>query len=376
VSSALPPLRESDAPARDHAEALDHAGLSLDELTEEPIWRMRLRLMRRRWAENWRMFAKNKIGILGLAIIILFGGMAIAHPILMATVWDARTYDPFAGFSAPRVEKTVVDEVTNPVHEIQIQRARLQGYPNAQIGDVVTITETPAPPSRRHLLGTDPLGRDVLSQLLYSTRIAFGLAAVAAVVTVFLATTIGAIAAYYGGAVDSVLMRLADLFLLLPLIPVLVFATALFDINMWTLGLLIGFVSGLGPTAIVLKSQALSVTVRPFIDAAKVSGGNHMHVIFRHIVPNVIPLSFLYMMFTVTTAISLEAVLSFFGLLDVPMSWGIMVHTAQTAGYLLRGTEYWWLLFPAGLAVTLLAAAFYLVGRAMDEIVNPRLRAR
>jgi peptide/nickel transport system permease protein len=164
--------------------------------------------------------------------------------------------------------------------------------------------------------------------------------------------------------------------LLLPIIPVLVFATVLFDINLWTLGVLIGLVSGLGPTAIVLKSQALAVAVRPFIDAARVAGGGSLHVISRHIVPNVIPLSFLYMMFTVTTAISLEAVLSFFGLLDIPMSWGIMVHTAQSAGYLLRGTDFWWLLFPAGLAVTLLAAAFYFVGRALDEVVNPRLRAR
>ena len=132
----------------------------------------------------------------------------------------------------------------------------------------------------------------------------------------------------------------------------------------------------IGPAAIVLKSQALSIKVRPFIDAARVAGGSNGHIIFRHIVPNLLPLSFLYMMFTVTTAIALEATLSFFGLLDVPMSWGIMIHTAQVGGYLLRGTEYWWLLLPAGAAVTFFAAAFYFVGRALDEVVNPRLRRR
>jgi SAM-dependent methyltransferase len=103
---------------------------------------------------------------------------------------------------------------------------------------------------------------------------------------------------------------------------------------------------------------------------------HHWRIISRHIVPNILPLAFLYMMFTVTTAIGLEATLSFFGLIDVAMSWGIMIHTAQVGGYLLRGTEYWWLLLPAGVAVTLFAAAFYFVGRALDEVVNPRLRRR
>ena len=93
-------------------------------------------------------------------------------------------------------------------------------------------------------------------------------------------------------------------------------------------------------------------------------------------VPNLMPLSFLYMMFTVTTAIFSEAVLSFFGLMDVQMSWGIMIQLAQNQGYLLSGTRYWWLLMPSGLSICLLCTAFYLVGRALDEVVNPRLRRR
>jgi peptide/nickel transport system permease protein len=82
------------------------------------------------------------------------------------------------------------------------------------------------------------------------------------------------------------------------------------------------------------------------------------------------------MMFTVTEAISLEAILSFLGLMNTPMSWGIMIYTTHSQGYLLSGTSYWWLLIPAGMAVTLVAAAFFLVGRAMDEVINPRLRRR
>lgn len=350
----------------------------LAEITAQPLWRIRLRLLRERAAVNWRLFTENRIGLVGLGIIVLFGLMAVAHPILLATVWDPKVYDPVSGYSAPKVERVVVEDgvQADPSSEINLTKARLRGHPDAEVGDTVAFPEQPAPPSAQHPLGTDPIGRDVLSQLLYGSRAAFLLGATAAIVTVLLATTVGAAAAYFGGLTDSVLMRIADLFLLLPLIPVLAFATALFEPDMMTLGLMIGLVSGFGGVAIVLKSQALAVKVKPFIDAARVAGGGHPHIIFRHIIPNVMPLSFLYMMFTVTAAISTEATLSFLGLLDVPMSWGIMIHVANSEGYLLAGTAYWWLLLPAGLAVTLLAAAFYFVGRALDEVVNPRLRRR
>ncbi|MGH9051834.1 MAG: ABC transporter permease [Acidimicrobiia bacterium] len=347
-------------------------------VVEEPIWRIRLRLLGRSLAENWRLFVDNKIGLVGLAIIAIFGLMAISHPILMATVWEdqRRVYDPVIGFDAPTVQKTVVEEVTDPVTEVDLQTARAQGHGLEQVGDEIFFSEQPAPPSRKHLLGTDPLGRDVFSQLLFSTRAAFFLGVIAAVVTVVLATTVGSVAAYYGGWVDSYLMRQSDLILLVPIIPTLIVVSALFSINLPTLGLVIGLLEGFGGTAIVLKSQALAVKVKPFVDAARVAGGSSLRIIYKHIVPNVLPLSFLYMMFAVTGAISLEAILSFFGLLPVTMSWGIMINTASTRGYLLSGTDFWWLLLPAGLAVTLLAGAFFLVGRAMDEVVNPRLRQR
>lgn len=343
---------------------------------EEPLWKIRLRLLWRGLRSSWGMFAENKIGLLGLGIIVFFALMAIAHPILMNTVWTPRVYDPVIGYDAPLVQLEVVETVTDPTSQIDLFTARLDADPLAQIGDIVEVSRQPAPPSRQHLLGTDPLGRDILSQLMFSTRSAFALGAIAAIVTALIATTVGAIAAYYGGWIDSALMRLADLILLLPALAVLIVVSVLFTINLPMLGILVGVFSGFGATAIVLKSQALAIKVKPFIDAAKVAGGGNMHVIFRHIVPNVMPLSFLYMMFEVTTAISLEAVLSFFGLLNVNMSWGLMLNVASSQGYLLTGTQFWWLLLPAGAAVTLLAAAFFLVGRAMDEVINPRLRKR
>ena len=347
-----------------------------------PLWKIRLRLLRRSFSQNWGLFKESKMGIVGLIIIAIFGLMAVAHPILMNTVWDPRVYHPETGYDAVTTDYTIVEDgtVTDPLTEMEITEARIELNPNIRVGQTYSIPTQPAPPTfdgdHPHYLGTDPLGRDIFSQLLYGSRAAFLLGFVAAFTTVFIATTIGAIAAYYGGAIDGFFMRFADLILLMPLLPLLIVLSAVIQINMVLLGILIGILGGFGAEAIVLKSQALSIRVKSYIDAARVAGGGDSHIIFRHIVPNVLPLSFLYMMFGVTGAIGLEATLSFFGLLNVPMSWGIMINTAQSQGYLLSGTAYWWLLFPAGLAVSILAFAFFIVGRGMDEVINPRLRAR
>ncbi|WP_299027000.1 ABC transporter permease [uncultured Thermanaerothrix sp.] len=306
---------------------------------QEPLWKIRLRIAWKGLKQSWALFTENKIGLIGLGIILFFGLMALAHPILMHTVWEPNIYDPF-------------------------------------IGNDPTILQHPSPPSARHLLGTDPVGRDVLSQLMYSTQSEFILGLLAALVTVTIATSVGAISAYFGGALDAFFMRLADLINILPFIALLVVLTAFFDFGMIELALLIGILSGFGGTTIIFKAQALTIKVKPYIEAAKVAGGSDLHIIFRHIVPNLMPLAFLNMMFTVTGAIFSEAALSFFGLLNLRMSWGIMINTTQAAGYLLGGWKYWYLIVPPGLAITLLCSAFYLVGRALDEVVNPRLRRR
>ena len=311
---------------------------SVDDLAfPDSVGKARMVLAMRSIRQNWSMFVATRVGLVGLAIIVFYALLAASHPVLMNTVWEPSVYDPVVGYS--------FDEVRQP-----------------------------APPSRNHLLGTDPLGRDILSQLMFSARAEFLLGLLAAVVTVTIGTTVGAVAAYFGGVVDTLLMRLADIMIMMPGISVLIVLSALIGVEHFELALIIGILSGFGGTGVVLKSQALSVVVKPYIDAARIAGGGPVHIIFVHIVPNLLPLSFLYMMFTVTGAIFSEAVLSFLGLLDVRMSWGLMIHTTESAGYLLQVTEYWWLIFPASLSITLLCSSFYLVGRSLDEVVNPRLR--
>lgn len=359
---------------REHVSATEPAQV---ELPTEALWRIRLRLFGRKLRTNWGLFTDNKIGLVGLAIIALFGLMALAHPILMNTVWDPDVYDPRAGYGSVVVEKTIVSQIEDPAKEVSLADAMtMPNVNNPQVGDTVTVAEQPAGPSSEHWLGIDQNGRDIFSQLLAGAQAAFGLGVIAALVTVVLATVVGSVAAYFGGLSDQILMRIADLFLLLPLIPALAFLGGLFDPSLVVLAVAVGLVSGFGGTAILLKSQALAVKVKPFIDAARVAGGSHAHIIFRHIVPNVVPLAFFSMMVSVTIAISTEATLAYLGLINLDMSWGLMIQTAQTGGYLLSGFDYWYMLLPAGLAVTLLSAAFYLVGRALDEVVNPRLRSR
>ena len=303
----------------------------------DSLWKARVSLATRSFRQNWSLFLRTRVGVIGLAVIVFYALLALAHPVLMGSVWEESVYDPVVGYS--------YDEIRQP-----------------------------APPSLNHLLGTDPLGRDVLSQLMFSARSEFLLGLLAATVTVTIGTTVGAVAAYFGGVVDLLLMRLADIMIMMPGISVLIVLSALIGVEHFELALIIGILSGFGGTGIVLKSQALSVVVKPYIEAARIAGGGPFHIIFVHIVPNLLPLSFLYMMFTVTGAIFSEAVLSFLGLLDVRMSWGLMIHTTESAGYLLQVTEYWWLIFPASLSITLLCSSFYLVGRSLDEVVNPRLR--
>ncbi len=311
---------------------------SSTEITYVPLWRVRLRLFWRGVKTNWAMFAENPIGLIGLGIVIFFGLFALAHPILMNTVWERKIYEPVNGFD-------------------------------------IEIAYHPSPPSARHLLGTDPLGRDVLSQLMFSTRYEFTLGMISAVVTILIATTIGAVSAYYGGVIDAVLMRLVDLVIMIPYLPILIVLSALMSVGMLELALVLGILYGFGGTAIVIKSQALTVKVKPYIEAARIAGGGDFHIIFSHMMPNLLPIALLYMMFVVTGAIFSEAVLSFFGLTEIQMSWGLMINTTQVFGYLMR-FDTWYLLIPASLAITLLCAAFYLTGRALDEVVNPRLRER
>ena len=302
-------------------------------------------------------------------------------------IWNKGVYDPVVGYEAIKDTLLVVEcpkEYPTQKYESmsdcpakgEINVKRLYLAPGVEVGDYYEAFIQPAPPSSRHLLGTDSLGRDVFSQIMEGSQVAFVLGLLSATLGVGISTILGTIAAFFGGRVDAYLMRQSDLILMLPSLPLLFIISAFAELKVWHLAVVLGVLGGLGGSVITIKSQALQVKVKPFVDSARITGGSRWRIMFSHVLPNVAPLALLFMVFSVTGAIASESVLSFLGLLNIDMSWGIMIYLSQTDGFIFSGLEFWWLILPAGLAVTLLAGGFYLVGRGLDDVFNPRLRKR
>jgi peptide/nickel transport system permease protein len=238
----------------------------------------------------------------------------------------------------------------------------------------------PAPPSwvqsypsgNLYILGLDNRGRDIWSQWVWGSRIALYVGFLAATFSITIGTTMGLVAGYFGGKIDTVLMRFTDVILVIPGLPLIITLASVLGASVNNLILVIAIVGWPG-VARVIRSQVLSLKERPFIESARVTGASHARIMGKHILPNVLPLAFLYMTFAVSGAILSEASISFIGLGDIQtVSWGRMLQDVTQS----QALKAWWWLIPPGLAITLISLGFFLVGRAFDEIVNPRLRKR
>ena len=228
------------------------------------------------------------------------------------------------------------------------------------------------PPGEEFILGTTHLGRDIYSQLIYGSRGALivGLAAAFAVVTI--GTVVGLISGFFGGWVDTILMRLADVALGIPFLPFVIVLAAMMTPSMWNV--VLGIALLLWPnSARVIRSQVLSLRERTFVEAARVTGASQWRILFVHIAPNILPLSLLYGSIAVGWAILTEAAVNFlgFGASDA-VSWGYMLQDAYASQALSRGQYQWFV--PPGICIVLVVVAGFFVSRGYEEILFPRLR--
>lgn len=222
------------------------------------------------------------------------------------------------------------------------------------------------------ILGTNFLGTDVWTELVYGARISLMVGILAALAATTLGISYGVISGYLGGFVDEFLMRIVDVLLCIPILPILLVLMRYYKPNVYYIVILIAIFGWQGLSR-VIRSRVLSLKEMAFIESAKASGASDRYLIIRHLIPNVLPIAMSAMVLAVPGAIITEASLTFlgFGDLNTP-TWGRILYYAYQQG----GLQKWWVWIPPGLAICLLCLGFVFMGHAIDEIVNPRLRRR
>jgi peptide/nickel transport system ATP-binding protein/peptide/nickel transport system permease protein len=230
------------------------------------------------------------------------------------------------------------------------------------------------PPSGAHPLGTNDIGQDLLSELIYGTRVSLTVGVVAATVAMVIGTSIGVLAGFYPRLLGSALMRMVDVVLIIPFLPLLIVLAGYLGRSLPNTILIIGVLIWAG-TARVIRSQVLTLARRDFVLAARALGASDGLIIRRHILPRVLLLGISQFVQATSGAILLEASLSFLGLGDpLQKSWGAILYWAQVRGAFLTDAWLWWVL-PPGLLIGTAALGFALMGFALEQRINPQLRA-
>jgi len=324
-------LRRSDAPKGNRR-------FGMSEPTRE-----KLRLFIKKTMDVLKVLKGSNIGVLGIGILIFFVAMALFAPWFMALFqliggWDS-AYGPF---------------------------------------DRVAPTGIGLPPSSEHWLGTDFRGYDILARAVYGTQVSLEVGLVATVVSMGLGTFVGLMSGFWGGWRDEMLMRVTDVFLVIPwLVLMIVFAAVLPGGPSVSKVVIVIGITGWSSTARIVRAQALSLKQRAFIERARAVGAGDYYIVRKHIFPNVFPLVFANSILTVALSILSESTLSFIGLGPNPtdvVTWGNLLEDAVTAEAMTNGL-YLWILVP-GMFIVLTVLGFTFLGYALDEIFNPKLRKR
>ena len=272
----------------------------------------------------WRRFKRNKLAVAGAIIVIIFFVISFLAPII----------SPYE--------------------------------PNAQ-----NLLERLSPPSQAHLFGTDELGRDVLSRVLWGSRISLKVGFVAVGIFILIGTVLGAISGYYGGWIDNFIMRLVDIMLCFPGFFLILMVIAMLEPNINYVMAVIGLVSWPGVARLV-RAEFLKLKKQEFVEAAVALGLSDARIIFRHILPNAMAPVLVAATLGVASAILVESGLSFLGLGVQPptSSWGNILTSGKD--YLLQGA--WWLSAFPGLAIFITVLSYNLLGEGLRDALDPRLK--
>lgn len=220
-------------------------------------------------------------------------------------------------------------------------------------------------PSAEHPLGTNDIGQDILSELVYSTRISLFVGFFAAFVSVAIGTLVGLFSGYLRGAADEVLMGLTDIILIIPALPLMIILAAHTSPSIWNIIIVIGALWWTS-TARVVRSRVLQLREMPFVEAARGLGAGDAYIVFRHILPNTLQVISAKFILAVAGAMLTEASLSFLGLGDpLQKSWGMMLNYAFSRGGFING--YWWWYLPPGICISLAVLSFVLMGFWLEE---------
>lgn len=248
--------------------------------------------------------------------------------------------------------------------------------PNLAPYDPTEVTGRPfARPSGEHWLGTNDIGQDIFSEILYGTRVSLLIGLIAASAAIVVGTAVGVVAALAGGWVENLLMRITDVVLIIPFLPLAVVLAAFLGPSVWNTATVIAIVIWARPARVV-RSQALSICSLAYVEAAHSLGGRFNHILLRHVLPGVVPLALSQFILATSSSILTEASLAFLGLGDpIQKSWGTILFYAQARGAFLNGSWPWWVI-PPGLLISATVLAFVLIGRSLEEVMMPRLRLK
>jgi len=281
-------------------------------------------------AQVWKLFRRDRPAVVAAAIVLLFVAGALLAPVIAP-------YDP---------------------HE--------------QFFDGLTLEGAPRPPTTQFWLGTDLLGRDLLSRVVYGARASLVIGVVANAAAVFIGTLLGMIAGYVGGWVGAVIMRFTDLMMAFPALLLAIALAAILKPSLWIVALVIALVNWV-QIARVIYTQTRALVEREFIEAARALGAGWPRVLGVHVVPHLVPSILVWSTLGIATTVLLEATLSFLGIGVQPPtpSWGGIIFESQS--YFLTAP---WLVFFPGVSILVLALAFNLVGDGLRDALDPTQRGR